>query len=230
MQPKNRLAIFDIDDTLTDSLSVHQTAFVHALEEMGLVDFDTNWSSYKHHTDTYIFDTIFLLQFGRNTTKDDIDNFENALEKYVAITVATNPFGEIKEAGYFLDTLTHHSEFDIVFATGSLMKPAIQKIRLTKIPINGNLISAANEIRTREELVLNAIEKAKDHYGNEHYEQIISFGDGLWDYETAKKLNIDFIGIGNSKLLDHGVTNFFPDFTHPELFALLNIKTFPRQC
>jgi len=228
MRPKNKLAIFDIDGTLTDSVSVHQTAFVFAFEEMGLADFDTNWGGYKHHTDSYIFDSIFQLQFHRSTTKEDVEVFENALEKYIAIGAATNPITEIREARYFLNALTHHSDFDIVFATGSLMKPAIQKLLLADIPIHPSLISSANEILTREELLLKAIEKAKEHYGNEHYDQIISFGDGLWDYETAKKLNIDFIGIGNRKLLDYGVTNFFLDFTHSELFELLNVKALAR--
>ena len=59
---KAKLAIFDIDGTLTDSVKILQSAFVKALNNFGLYDFDTNWSSYKHHTDSYIFKTIFEAQ------------------------------------------------------------------------------------------------------------------------------------------------------------------------
>jgi beta-phosphoglucomutase-like phosphatase (HAD superfamily) len=41
---KNRLAIFDIDGTLTNTVEIHQSAFVNALHKFGLFDFDTNYS------------------------------------------------------------------------------------------------------------------------------------------------------------------------------------------
>lgn len=224
MNTKNKLAVFDIDGTLTNSVQVHQTAFVHALEAVGLKDFDTNWSGYKHHTDSFIFNTIFHSQFGKEATGKDIAQFESALDTYVSIGAAANPINEINGANFFLELLVKNSGFDIVFATGSLLKPAKQKLTQSKISIHDNLISTANTLFTREELVLEAIEKAKKHYDRDGYEQIISFGDGLWDYNTSLNLDIDFIGIGNRKLLEHGVAHFFPDFEAPLLFSLLNME------
>lgn len=58
---KNKLAIFDIDGTLTDSIDIHQAAFRGALELVGVTEYDGNWGNYKHHTDSYIFRAIYEL-------------------------------------------------------------------------------------------------------------------------------------------------------------------------
>ncbi len=76
---KNRLAVFDIDGTLTDSVFIHQSTFIKALEKVGLSNFDTNWSNYKHHTDSFIFKTIVESQLKRAVVNDDIVQFENIL-------------------------------------------------------------------------------------------------------------------------------------------------------
>jgi len=217
---KDKLAIFDIDGTLTDSVAIHQTAFIKALENFGLSGFDTNWGNYKHHTDSFIFKTIFEAQFKTNLTNKDIERFENILNDFVLTATTESKIREIKGALAFLQEIA--SAFDIVFATGSLLKPARHKIAQTGISIDKSLIIAANELFSRDELVLKAIEHARHFYGANDYKQIIAFGDGLWDYETAKRLNLDFIGIGNSKLLNYGVDHFFPDFTDQNLLKLMN--------
>ncbi|WP_162902860.1 HAD family hydrolase [Taibaiella koreensis] len=51
---KQYLIVFDIDGTLTDSVAPHQTAFVTALQQMGITEIDTNFKNYRHHTDKHI--------------------------------------------------------------------------------------------------------------------------------------------------------------------------------
>ncbi len=92
-----------------------------------------------------------------------------------------------------------------------------------------DLIVASNQIFSRDHLVLKAIEQAKHFYSCQEYKQIISFGDGLWDYETSKNINIDFIGIGSKKLLDYGITSFFSDFKDVKLLELMSINTQTRE-
>ncbi len=221
---KNKLAIFDIDGTLTDSVKIHQAAFEKALINFGLSDFDTNWSSYKHHTDSYIFKTIFETQLKKPLIHKDIEHFENLLYELISEAVILNPLNEIEGAKNFLSALTHNSDFDIVFATGSLFNPAKLKLEQVGISLPDTLIISANQIFSRDDLVLNAIETAKAFYNNNSYVQIISFGDGLWDYETSKNINIDFIGINNEKLLEYNVPSFYRNFTEIELSKKLNIK------
>jgi phosphoglycolate phosphatase-like HAD superfamily hydrolase len=55
-------------------------------------------------------------------------------------------------------------------------------------------------------------------YNKPKFEKVIYFGDGLWDYECAKKLNIHFIGVdidNNNQLKKTNaqfVTNNFYDY------------------
>ena len=221
---KNKLAIFDIDGTLTDSVQIHQSAFVKALNNFGLSEFDTNWSSYKHHTDSYIFKTIFETQLKKSLAPADIERFEDMFYQIISEAVVQNPIREIKGARNFLSVLKRHSNFDIVFATGSLFTPAKLKLEQVGISVPNTLIISANQLFSREELVLTAIETAKKHYANNSYEQIISFGDGLWDYETSKNINIDFIGINNEKLQQYNVPLFYLDYTDNELLMMLSTQ------
>lgn len=221
---KNKLAIFDIDGTLTDSVKIHQSAFVIALNNFGLFDFDTNWSSYKHHTDSYIFKTIYEAQFKIPLSNNNIEHFENLLYQLITEALVQNPLKEIEGAKNFLASLKDNSDFDIVFATGSLFNPAKLKLEKVAISLDDNLIISANQIFSRDELVSKAIETAKVFYSNYTYEQIISFGDGLWDYQTSKNLKIDFIGIHNVKLREHNVTKFYSNYTDNELSKMLKIN------
>ena len=220
---KNKLAIFDIDGTLTDSVKIHQSAFVKALNNFGLSNFDTHWSSYKHHTDSYIFKTIFEAQLKKPIIHTDIERFEDLLYELISEAIIQDPLKEIEGAKTFLSALTQNSDYDIVFATGSLFKPAKLKLEQVGISLPDTLIISANQIFSRDELVLKAIETATVFYAHT-YEQIISFGDGLWDYETSKNITIDFIGINNEKLKEFNVPLFYVNFTDIELSNRLNIK------
>jgi phosphoglycolate phosphatase-like HAD superfamily hydrolase len=224
---KNKLAIFDIDGTLTDSVKIHQSAFIKALNNFGLFDFNTNWSSYKHHTDSYIFKTIFEAQLKKTLVPKDIEHFEDLLYELISEAIIQSPIIEIDGAKKFLSSLQYNSDFDIVFATGSLFNPAKLKLEQVGISLPDTLIISANKIFSRDELILKAIETAKVFYSNNRYEQIISFGDGLWDYETSKNINIDFIGIGNEKLKEYNVPSFYVNFRDIELFKSLNIEKAP---
>ena len=48
----NKLAVFDIDGTLVQSLAVDEACFVRAFAEvLGIEDIDTDWAHYDHVTD-----------------------------------------------------------------------------------------------------------------------------------------------------------------------------------
>lgn len=224
---QKKLAVFDVDGTLTDSVAVHQAAFILALEQTGLKGFDTNWNNYTEHTDSFIFKTIFEDQMQRSIADSDMEDFENALLGFIENMTQRQPVCEIKGARFFLDQLDKLNDVDIVFATGSLRKPAHLKLRQADIPINNELLVCANTIFVRDELVAKAIQQAKEHYGVSHYDQVFSFGDGIWDLQTAQSLSIDFVGINSEKLGAMNLTHYYPDFTHPSLHKHVGIRVDP---
>jgi beta-phosphoglucomutase-like phosphatase (HAD superfamily) len=209
---KKTLFVFDIDGTLTDSVKQHQSAFYQAMKEIGLKDIDTNWSSYLHHTDHYIFQQNFERYFRKALKPLDLLRFEDLVAEDLS---RQSQISEINGASSFLQNLINQGH-SYCLATGSLRKPAIVKMRQAKIPFNEYLLATASENMKREDIVLSAISKAKRFYKEDSFQNTISLGDGLWDLKTANNLNISFIAIGgkSKKLLEQGAKNHYTDFTN----------------
>lgn len=120
-----------------------------------------------------------------------------------------------------LNYLVSHSAYHVVFATGSFHRAALLKLKQSGVYHLEELVIASDEIHSRDELVSTAVETAKAFYELDDFDRIISFGDGYWDYKTACNLEIDFIGIGNTKLLEHGAVHVFPHFDDEALLKMM---------
>lgn len=205
---KKSLIVFDIDGTLTDSVTIHQKAFRDALRDMGVQSFDANFKTYKHHTDSYIAGEIYENYHHQKFTASKIETFE----KHLTERISNSTINEILGAKALIDRLKSQSEFEICYATGSLLKPAQFKLDSIGIDYSEKQLVASNHIFERENIVLKAIKNAKELYNVNQFERIISVGDGLWDLTTAVHLGVEFIGIGNSNkaiLLKNGMNHFF---------------------
>jgi phosphoglycolate phosphatase-like HAD superfamily hydrolase len=218
----NRLAVFDIDGTLTDSVMQHQAAFMKALESFGFKDFNTDFGSYAHHTDSFIFTTIFEEQTDCSVQEPDMALFENRLLHFITTSVTDTPFKEIEGAKRYIDFLRNDQGIDVVFATGSLLKPAKLKLQQAGIFIEEELLISANNILSRDEIVSTAIHTAKRFYGKKNYRHIVSFGDGRWDMETARRLNIHFVGIANKQLQALHIAHYHPHYNNLKLASIMN--------
>jgi beta-phosphoglucomutase-like phosphatase (HAD superfamily) len=211
------LFIFDIDGTLTDSVLVYHQAFHEALTEFGIKSYNPNFNDYLHHTDSYIFRIIFEDFFKTRMNSEDLLRFEITINQALIHLTEKKTIKEIKGANDFLTKIQMHPNIDIAFATGSLLLSTQTKLKQARINFNSELIITSNQQETREELVNKAIEKASHWNQVNKYDSILSFGDGKWDYETAKKLNLRFIGIGNDTLLNLGNLEFHSDFESIDL-------------
>ena len=216
---KKNLIVFDIDGTLTDTVAIHQNAFRKSLQSIGIPEFSNSFGTFKHHTDSHIVKTIYESTFHQNCDKTIIEEFEEYLYK----EIVQHRIEEIKGAKKVVEELETNTDFGVCFATGSLYKPAVLKLERIGINFNSLQIVASNELEEREQIVNKAIEKSKAYYKTEHFDRIISFGDGLWDLITAHNLAIDFVGIGQTNidtLKNKGMKKHYPDFEHFQLSAL----------
>jgi beta-phosphoglucomutase-like phosphatase (HAD superfamily) len=223
MSLKKNLIVFDIDGTLTDSVAHHQTAFVTALQQMGVMQINTDFKTYKHHTDSHIAKVIYELDRKQNFDAQQLELFESLLWSQIS-TVALK---EIKGALQAVNLFEQTADFGVCYATGSLRKPATYKLNTIGINFEPGQLVASNEIETREEIVLAAIEQAKGHYQQNSFDRIISIGDGLWDLKTAQNLELEFIGIGpihKETLTAHGMTLHFEDWTSFTVQHLMSAK------
>ncbi len=219
---KTKLAIFDIDGTLTESISVHQDALKDTLREFNLFDYNEDFSSYKHHTDLYIINEIFKNQNSRDMTNDEINRFEKKLLKRIIHLLNGENFKQINKAIDFVHYVHESTDYAIAYATGSFKAPAKLKLDLG-FPLNEDqYLFACNAEPSREGIVGKAIEQSKYNYGLDNFEKMIVFGDGLWDLQAAEHHAIEFIGIGvNSRgLFDKEIP------CHTDYADL--IKTFPK--
>jgi len=210
------LIVFDIDGTLTDSVTKHIKAFKKTLLEMGVSEIKSNFGTFKHHTDSFISKAIFEANQNKAFSKVEFDVFEKGLtEKLSKQTV-----NEIAGAKQLIDKLKNSADFGFCFATGSLRKPAEYKLNTVGIPFEDWQLVTSDCIYDREGIVSKAIENASKYYNTPKFERIISVGDGLWDLLTAKNLELEFIGIGliNEKILiENGAEVVYEDLTEFEI-------------
>lgn len=186
------LIVFDIDETLTKSDYQHKTAYVNSMQNIGVTKINHNWKEYKHQTDSYILKENYENNFPEKFDFNMLANFE---KKMTEIMQTLETVKEINGANKFVNFL-REKKYALTFATGSLLKPAILKLEQAKLWYDEKLIASSNHFYEREEIVSDSIEKAKQYYCVEEFDHIISIGDGIWDFKTAKNLNLKFIGVG----------------------------------
>lgn len=210
---KNKLIVFDIDGTLTNSVQPHQQAFIKALQQIGVKNIDSNFSEYKHHTDSYIAKVIYENDLKQEFYTSKLIEFEHYLMK----NISRYDISEIAGAKNLIEHLNLETSCAVCYATGSLLQPALFKLNSVNIQFPKQLLVASNHIMEREKIVQQAIENAKNFYQADSFDRIISVGDGLWDLKTANNLAIEFIGIGTTnkrKLLDNGMLNHFDNLVN----------------
>ncbi len=198
------LIVFDIDDTLTKSEYQHQLAYVNTMKEFGITKINQNWREYKHHTDSYILKKNYENNLTDQFKFSFINDFENRMTELI---LSLKKVSEIKGAKSIIEFLTDKTDYAISFATGSLLKPAFVKLNQAEINYNEKLVVASNKIYQREGIVKEAIERAKEFYEVNLFDNIISIGDGIWDLKTARNLGLHFIGIGMKNYEDFKTEN-----------------------
>ena len=193
-----KLAIFDIDGTLTETNEVDDECFVKAFAELHRInDLNTDWTKYEHVTDSGIFSEVFEKKLQRAFDEKDFAAFKRCFVKNLKEFAEKDLklFAEIPNAKTMLEKLRLEKDWAIALATGCFYDSAEIKIKAAKINIEDFPIATADDAVSREEILRIAIRKSLDYYSRNEFEKIVSIGDGVWDARTAKNLNLDFIGV-----------------------------------
>jgi phosphoglycolate phosphatase-like HAD superfamily hydrolase len=188
------LAVFDIDGTLSDSVPLHQTAFLSVMEGFSFPSLNRDWASYTHHTDTAIFEEAWSSAYGRRPSLEERAEFHIRLESEFEETGRGRIIAEIAGAAAFVEHL-RNAGWAVAFATGGLRKMSRRKLTAIGVKFADDLLVTASEYVTREELVVQAIEAARIHYAFTPG-RVVSIGDGIWDLKTAAALGLHFLGVG----------------------------------
>lgn len=193
--PTARLAIFDIDGTLCDSVALHQRSLLETLSAYKFPALNVDWGSYTHHTDTAIFYDAWSAGRGCTPGPAECAGFVAAHETNFRHFAVDKGIQEICGAATLVGELEARG-WRIVFATGSIRSLAIAKLQATRIPFHPASLATASEFFSRADLVKDALRIASLIYG-QHEWQAVSVGDGIWDFRTARLLGLPFVGIGH---------------------------------
>ena len=223
---QNKLIVFDIDGTLTNTNDVDSQLFEKAiLEYINVTTIDTQWHNYKYSTDTGIISEIIQSTLNRETKESDIELIKESFINYLSDAFANNSSYCLPIDGartIFNDVTT--SGWDIAIATGGWERSARLKLKTANIPHQSIPIAHSDDHIEREAIVLTAIQRAKKHYQKDSYSTIFYVGDRLWDKKAAKTLDIGFIGIGNELNAEARNSSFFhiSDYTTDNLISYLS--------
>ncbi|MDB5037744.1 MAG: hypothetical protein JWQ35_1272 [Bacteriovoracaceae bacterium] len=192
------LAVFDIDGTLTNTNKVDGECFQKTFETLhGLSDVSSDWSAYRHSTDSGIVNEVFKTRLKREPSSQDllgfIDQFIREFKKIHAI----NPleFSEIQGATECIRNLPAMG-WRISISTGAWRRSA--EFKLSKASFHYEKIPSAfaEDAFDRTKIIERSIERAKQEYQTEKFKRIVYIGDGNWDHKAASQLKLPFVRIG----------------------------------
>lgn len=212
-----KLIMFDVDGTLVDSMKVDEVYFVDSVKEaFEIQSVDTDWNNYPHATESCILENIIKNAHERNLEKHEIDSFIKIFHLKLENFIKTNPteLVEILGANKFINELTTKKEYAISIATGGYRETIQLKLEKAGVDIKNLPFACSHDGISREEIMKIAENKSKKLHGIEEFEEVIYFGDGLWDYKACKNLNYKFIAVTkdekkfNEYKLTHVIENY----------------------
>ena len=232
-----KLAIFDIDGTLTNTNSVDGECFVKALSKAhDITEINTDWATYPHTTDSGITLRIFQEKFGRDPEAPELDKFKSCFVNMLSEQYDSNSssFNAIAGASVALDKLKRETDWAVAIATGCWRESALFKLRAAEIDINGIPAAFAEDGLSREEILQSAVSQSLEQYRLSSFAKTVSIGDALWDVRTARRLKFAFLGVrggGSAAILDRaGAKHVIEDFAdYDRLVRFLNEAETPRE-
>jgi phosphoglycolate phosphatase-like HAD superfamily hydrolase len=198
----SRLAIFDLDGTLTDTNAVDEECYVEAASTgLGLV-LNPDWTTYRHCTDAGIAHEALATFFGRPASAREIDCWREGFVALLEYHLAQDPsrFSAIPGAIALLSRLQEEG-WHLCIATGGWSKSAELKRRAAGLPQAVPLFSSDLH-HTREAILKIAIQCMQELNGVPSYDRIVSLGDGVWDLAAAASLRLPFVGVGRGERAD----------------------------
>ena len=194
-----RLAIFDIDGTLTETNEVDSVCFVQALADAhAITGVSTDWAGYLHTTDSWITREVFRERVGRPPDEGELTKFKQCfvglLDDYRSKDVSL--FGEVGGAAAAFGRLRREPGWAVAVASGCWRASGVLKLEAAGVEAGGVPAAFAEDGLSREEILLAAVSGARKFYGRESFDSVVSVGDGLWDVRAARNLKLPFLGVG----------------------------------
>ena len=216
-----RLVIFDIDGTLTQTMKADEECFVCSLAEVcGFSDVDTDWSRYKHATDSGVFREIYESRTGRPPSPSEISRFRQHFIRLLAQVSFGAAFAPVTGAPLLLSRLADSADLRVALATGGWRDSARLKMTSAGLCYDDYPAASSDDALDRESIIRLSMQRAAERYGR--VGSTVYVGDGVWDARACRSVGIPFIGIATdgraARLSAEGAVCVFPDFSDTDLF------------
>jgi phosphoglycolate phosphatase-like HAD superfamily hydrolase len=215
----NRLAIFDIDGTLTDTTGVDDECYRTAIaDSLGVSPEAIDWSGAAHVTDSEIFRWLCAAHRRSEPSADEMTGARSRFVEQLTAALEESPtrFTSIAGAPRMLRQLVERG-WSVAVATGGWGPSARLKLRVAELPIDDAVFACADDARSRADIVQLARVRAEAFY-QRRFDRVVSVGDGVWDVETAIVLGLPFVGIATGARADRlrsaGARAVLPDYSN----------------
>lgn len=223
---QNKLILYDIDGTLTNTNHVDSVSFEKAiLDILPISSIDSQWHNYKYSTDTGIISEIIQLKLNRDPMLEEIEFIKNRFVSYLTTAFTEDKLHCVPISGsQIIFSKVFQLGWDIGLATGGWEKSALLKLSTAKIPHQAIPIAHSDDHIERENIISIAISRAQLYYKKQSYSKVVYVGDRLWDKTAATNLKINFIGIGDAlRIIANKDFFHISDFTNSQLEKCLEI-------
>ncbi|MEM9919315.1 MAG: HAD hydrolase-like protein [Bacteroidota bacterium] len=217
------LIIFDIDGTLLYSNKIDSQCFADTYESIyGKAFPSIDWHNYPHVSDTTIFDTVIQDQFGRPSTTEEVNLFQDAFVDLICQRRLEKPdeFREVPAACQTVERLLADGQYLVGIATGGWERPARVKLSHIQLPTNDLIMSFADGKPTREDIIQEVLDEVDQR--KESIRRIVYIGDAPWDVRTTRNIAMPFVGIRRKGdaglLLEMGASHVLQDYSDFDAF------------
>ena len=216
-----RLVIFDIDGTLTQTMKADEECFVRSLAEVcGFHNVDTDWSRYKHATDSGVFREIHEARSGRPPSPNEISRFCQHFVELLAQVSSDAPFAAVEGASLVLSRLADSAEHRVALATGAWRDSARLKMASAGLCYDDYPAASSDDAFDRESIIRLSMQRATERYGK--CGSTVYVGDDVWDARACRNVGVSFIGVATdgraSRLSEEGAVCVLPDLSDTDLF------------
>jgi phosphoglycolate phosphatase-like HAD superfamily hydrolase len=212
----HRLAVFDIDGTLTDTNAVDDECFLRAIAEtLSLEAGSLDWTDAPHVTDAGLLRWLVERYAPRSLRDGEGEGVQRRFLELLRAELAAAParFRCIAGAETIFDALRERG-WHIALATGGWEESARLKLRAIGIDGDHLVLASSSDAETRVEIMEIARLRAAAAFGGE-FARIVSIGDGLWDVRAAAALRWPLVGIARGERAERlraaGASTILPD-------------------
>lgn len=216
-----RLVIFDIDGTLTETAKTDEECFVRSLAEVcGFVRVETDWSRYKHTTDSSIFHEIYEARTGQPPSAVEVSRFREHFVDLLSQASSESAFSQVAGASRLLASLSRSAQHRVSLATGAWRDSARLKMASAGLCYDDYPAASSDDAFDRESIIKLSIQRAAERYGR--FDSTVYIGDGVWDVRACRAIGIPFIGVADdvraTRLIAEGAVCVLPDLSDGDLF------------